>query len=909
MKKIAQLELIITFPRTHQDLENSLEEIENIKSKIDHISPEYIYLSHLECIAHQKICEIGYCTIEEAFNHLVMAKDCILNSIEILSNHNITSPINLLIDLQELACTISMLGKFSEEQIDYLNDALSMFEFIRENESDDQQLIHLTYMNEAKARINLATLNIDKFDNCLKSLELSEKARDYFDESDHRYEITILNQIYVILELNKIGSYGFKIVSKDIIKKLYNKIEKKDILPLKIKMDLIELGIKDISELDNLLEEINEIIISSKPYEHIYQEAIVLKEEIFIKKSQMNDDNTTSIINLLECLNYHSENISFHDSYYAVQFLIKQSYARYCLSKLEKIHRNTNLNDSLETLLECKDFYETVPFQNKELFYPIVLLYLSKIKKELAIDNNSMKTEEPRIKEYLLDSLRYFKDNNDQEKITECYLELGDLFFKIKDYNKSYYYLKKGITLIEFMRASIHNFSIKKNFFEKVNKVFELMILTCYQSNRYNEALKFIELSKHRIFLDEIIEKQKIKQVIPIDKELLNKLDNIESEIEITVDKLKNCDKYEYKISAQYKEFFDLKKQQEKYLNKIKTDYPDYFNYYYNQFFDYTEIDLKNKTLIEYYYTEEILLICLIEKEKINIKHVDLKDTNLLNFINEFKENIKRSEYNNEYEHALDEITKIMEQLYNILIKPIESEISNNDLLIIPYKELHNIPFYCLKKNNKYLIDAYTITIAQSGTSIKYLENNAKQSNNESLVIGIEDEELSHTIKEAKFISEKLGTKPLLNENVTKENVLNSIEGKSIIHFAGHGCYNPKNPLESHLKLFDENLLIKDIENKNIDSELITLSACETGIVSADETDDTISFITSLHLDGVKYIIASLWPVFDDSTIKIFKYFYDSTEEYSKRLRLAQLELKKEKDDLLRWGGFQIYGI
>ena len=56
---------------------------------------------------------------------------------------------------------------------------------------------------------------------------------------------------------------------------------------------------------------------------------------------------------------------------------------------------------------------------------------------------------------------------------------------------------------------------------------------------------------------------------------------------------------------------------------------------------------------------------------------------------------------------------------------------------------------------------------------------------------------------------------------------------------------------------------------------------------------------------------------YDDETLKhlqqvqmkIFKYFYDSTEEYSKRLRLAQLQLKKEKDDLLHWGGFQIYGI
>lgn len=103
-------------------------------------------------------------------------------------------------------------------------------------------------------------------------------------------------------------------------------------------------------------------------------------------------------------------------------------------------------------------------------------------------------------------------------------------------------------------------------------------------------------------------------------------------------------------------------------------------------------------------------------------------------------------------------------------------------------------------------------------------------------------------------------------------------------------------------------MLIKDIENKNIDSELITLSSCETGIVSSDETDDTTSFITSLHLDGVKYIIASLWPVFDDSTIKIFKYFMTPLKNIP-RLRIAQLQLKKEKDDLLHWGGFQIYGI
>ena len=40
----------------------------------------------------------------------------------------------------------------------------------------------------------------------------------------------------------------------------------------------------------------------------------------------------------------------------------------------------------------------------------------------------------------------------------------------------------------------------------------------------------------------------------------------------------------------------------------------------------------------------------------------------------------------------------------------------------------------------------------------------------------------------------------------------------------------------------------------------------------------------------------------------LFKHFYTIDEDYSKKLRLAQLELKKTSD-ILRWGSFQIYGL
>ena len=158
-------------------------------------------------------------------------------------------------------------------------------------------------------------------------------------------------------------------------------------------------------------------------------------------------------------------------------------------------------------------------------------------------------------------------------------------------------------------------------------------------------------------------------------------------------------------------------------------------------------------------------------------------------------------------------------------------------------------------------------------------------------------------------ISKILKTKPLLKKEATKENILKNIEGKCIIHFAGHGRFNTQNPLNSSLKLHNgERLYINDLNNLELNSELIVLSACETGIVSVDDNDETEGFVKYLQIDGTKYIIASLWEGIDDAAYELFKIFYSTNGNYSKRLQLAQLELKKNHD-LFYWGNFQIYGI
>ena len=190
----------------------------------------------------------------------------------------------------------------------------------------------------------------------------------------------------------------------------------------------------------------------------------------------------------------------------------------------------------------------------------------------------------------------------------------------------------------------------------------------------------------------------------------------------------------------------------------------------------------------------------------------------------------------------------------------------------------------------------------------KSLVINYKSANNNCLVIGNPTCDLEYAKKEAINISKILKTEVILGKKANKSNIIKNLENKRIIHYAGHGKFNPENNLYSYLKLNDQNLYLYDIEKLDLNSELIVLSACETAIVSVNPSDESEGFIKYLHINGTKYIIAPLWEVDDLTTQKLFEIFYSLKYNYPHCLRYAELELKKEHN-ILEWGAFQIYGI
>ena len=95
-----------------------------------------------------------------------------------------------------------------------------------------------------------------------------------------------------------------------------------------------------------------------------------------------------------------------------------------------------------------------------------------------------------------------------------------------------------------------------------------------------------------------------------------------------------------------------------------------------------------------------------------------------------------------------------------------------------------------------------------------------------------------------------------------------------------------------------------------LDADLITLSACETGLSKIANGDDLVGLTRGFLYAGSSSIVASLWKVDDLATAQLMTRFYNEMDRADKReaLRTAQLETKKKYPHPYYWASFQLIG-
>lgn len=288
------------------------------------------------------------------------------------------------------------------------------------------------------------------------------------------------------------------------------------------------------------------------------------------------------------------------------------------------------------------------------------------------------------------------------------------------------------------------------------------------------------------------------------------------------------------------------------------------------------------------------------------------------------------------------------QRLFDSLLGQIPEFRKRQTVIIVPDGSLHLLPFAALADQGQYLVALHRVTVAPSGTVLHILRHRTNQKPGEELpylgvaawttrprthttilasiirsVSGPERSELvalPESQHEVETISSDLPSPNtiLLGTRATETNFKHlPLNRYNVIHLALHGYVDPEFPDRSALifapeqEPTDDSLLqVREIRRLRLNANLVTLSACNTGVGPIGE-EGVANIVNAFIEAGSQSVVSTLWELEDHATAHLMTVFYDHLgrhEGKAESLRQAQLEMLKSGVPPYYWAGFVLDG-
>ena len=165
------------------------------------------------------------------------------------------------------------------------------------------------------------------------------------------------------------------------------------------------------------------------------------------------------------------------------------------------------------------------------------------------------------------------------------------------------------------------------------------------------------------------------------------------------------------------------------------------------------------------------------------------------------------------------------------------------------------------------------------------------------------------------------GARPYLGAEATEAQALAVGKDVRYLHFATHGLLDARAPLDSALVLAppgpgqtEDNGLLQAWEVRDrlhLDADLVTLSACESGLGREAKAEGLIGLARAFQHAGARSVVASLWAISDRSTAGFMESFYERLRAGVARdraLQEAQVASLRRGAHPYHWAAFQLSG-
>ena len=615
------------------------------------------------------------------------------------------------------------------------------------------------------------------------------------------------------------------------------------------------------------------------------------------------------------------------------------------ITESSNIEGLTQLLISKNNLSEAKKYIETLnqisQKHNWDYLFSVKYLLEGKINK---LENNFNKA-----KDNFEAALKFADRANEISIKVEAYHFLAKLFAEHNlNEGAESYYLSAAKIIEDVSRPMFQKNDIQISYFAGNRNVYDDYIIFLLKQKKYERAFNEIEKARSRNMLQNL-NHLKFSSLVD-DEKTLNDIYQYDWIINSGIYSKEEIDSVRNKLKSLEIELVTKEPVLKKYFN---------FNYTLGK----NEIQhhlLKNETIISYYSENNSTYIFIISKNDFNAIQINIKLDSLKQKISQIssyfnnKFDVQRNYYNQD---LFSFNAKAANELFKILFKPAAEYLSKDqDIIIIPSVELISLPFEFLVTNydesespynysgKQFLIYDYNISYSPSATVFIDQQQNNLKNNGNALVVGnpsinnkmegyserrglLEESgglprniallPLKYSGEEISEVSQLLNSNKVLTEKeATESNFKENARLSRIIHLSTHSFLFNKQPLIFFSNSYDPDndgfLEASEISQLKLNSDLVVLSSCNSGLGTIDESEGIIGMTKAFFEAGSKSIVVSLWEVNDKYTSKFMQLFYERLDQglnKSKALRYAKIDfIKKYSPNPYFWSAFVLSG-
>ncbi len=511
---------------------------------------------------------------------------------------------------------------------------------------------------------------------------------------------------------------------------------------------------------------------------------------------------------------------------------------------------------------------------------------------------------------------------------------LGYLLLQKERWQEAIKAYDKAIQAVELSRNWATYDSRRQEILEEAIVIYANTIQACIYNKQPALAIEYAERSKARNLV-ELLTARDLNPKGDIPQEIINELDRLRKEIRVEQTNLShqtkppiqdaNKDKNQIKAENQKWEasrqhLEQLQQQLDELIKRDINPYDPSFSLTQKvksiKFAEIQSLLDERTAIIEWYITAKRIVAFIVtqalgNKDKLTIWQSQPKDLEtLFDWKEEYLKNYYTPSKKEQWQNGLDERLKELAEILHIDELIVQIPKNCDRLILIPHNFLHIFPLHALKvknkeyKSNKCLLELFPggVSYAPSCQLLQLAQNQQRNDFTSLFAIQTPTKDLYEKDLGAVAAIKRQFTDSYISKksNAKKSSILTDekfLTANNAFFFC-HGFFKTESPLDSGLILADDYLTLDDLftQLKLENCRLVTLSACETGLVDFNNTsDEYIGLPSGFIFAGSTNVVSSLWTVNAVATALLMIKFYEELQQQNSivlSLNKAQLWLR-----------------